>query len=222
MARDVAPSDDRPMSRPYRSPGASIAAPELHEGFRDPRRVPATDLERFLEDADRLTGIREIQRAMRRAVEPGPGRELLDAGCGIGLETTRLAAAHPQMRVTGVDRNADLLRIAAGRRPQPENVRWLEADLGAMHLPEESVDAIRAERVLMYLPERVLQHVLDALVRLLRPGGRLALFELDYGAAMLAPGPSGDAAAGDAGEMLRAAIPQPLAGRRIPGLLTKI
>ncbi len=124
------------------------------------------------------------------------------------------------MRVTGVDRNADLLRIAAGRRPQPANVRWLEADLGAMDLPEESFDAIRAERVLMYLPERVLQHVLDALVRLLRPGGRLALFELDYGAAMLAPGPSGAAAAGAAGEMLRAAIPQPLAGRRIPGLLT--
>ncbi len=116
------------MSRPYRSPGASAAPPELHEGFQGPRRVPATDLERFLEEADRLEGIREIQRAMRRAIEPG--RQVLDAGCGIGLETTRLAAAH------------------------------------------------------------------------------------------LAPGPSGDAAASDAGEMLRTAIPQPLAGRRIPGLLT--
>jgi len=157
------------VTAPPASSGAPAAAPELHEGFRDPGRVPATDLERFLEEADRLTGIREIQRAMRRAIEPGAGKQVLDAGCGIGLETTRLAAAHPQMRVTGVDRN------------------------GA---------------------------VLDAVVRLLCPGGRRALFELDYGAAILAPGPSGDAAASDAVEVLRASIPQPLAWRRIPGLLT--
>jgi hypothetical protein len=52
-----------------------------------------------------------------------------------------------------------------------------------------------------------------------RAGGRLALFELDYGATTLAPGNAGDAVLRRASEGLRASLPQPLAGRRIPGLL---
>jgi hypothetical protein len=39
---------------------------DLHEGFRDARRIPAGDLERFLEQADRLPGIRAVQRALRQ------------------------------------------------------------------------------------------------------------------------------------------------------------
>ena len=67
-------------------------------------------------------------------------------------------------------------------------MRWVEADLAALTLPPDSFDAIRTERVLMYLPGDGFARVLGDLVRLLRPGGRLALFELDYGATMLAPG----------------------------------
>ena len=177
---------------------------------------------RFLEEANQLPGIRSIQRAMRNAVDPRPGMSLLDAGCGIGVETTRLAMDHPAIRVTGLDRNAELLRIARRRAdPSPPNVGWLEADLTALELPHASFDAIRSERVLMYLPDRSLEHVLDDLVRLLRPGGRLAPFELDYGATMLAPGAASDAVLRRAGDALLASLPQPLAGRRIPGLLAE-
>ena len=55
---------------------------------------------RFLEEANRLPGIRTVQRAMRSAVDPQAGMSLLDAGCGIGIETARLAMDHPTMRVT--------------------------------------------------------------------------------------------------------------------------
>ncbi len=95
----------------------------------------------------------------------------------------------------------------------------MESDLTALELPEASFDAVRTERVLMYLPDGAFERVLCTLGRLLRPGGRLALFELDYGATILAPGADGDGAARRAAEALCAALPQPLAGRRIPGLL---
>jgi ubiquinone/menaquinone biosynthesis C-methylase UbiE len=201
----------------------SVAAIDLHQGFHDPRRVPANELERFLEEANRLPGIRTIQRAMRDAVDPRPGMSLLDAGCGIGVETTRLALEHPDIRVTGLDRNAELLRIARQRvDPPPPNLAWIEADLAALELPAASFDAIRSERVLMYLPDGEFESVLDDLVRLLRPGGRLALFELDYGATILAPGAAEDAVLARAGQTLFASLPQPLAGRRIPGLLAEL
>jgi hypothetical protein len=50
---------------------------DLHEGFRDPRRAPAGELVEFLEAADRLPGIRAVQRALRRALDPHPGMRLL-------------------------------------------------------------------------------------------------------------------------------------------------
>jgi SAM-dependent methyltransferase len=90
---------------------------------------------------------------------------LLDAGCGIGIETARIAMDHPAMRVTGLDRNAELLRIAQRRAdPSPPNLGWLEADLTALDLPDASFDAIRSERVLMYLPDGSFEQVLDDLV----------------------------------------------------------
>jgi SAM-dependent methyltransferase len=194
---------------------------DLHEGFRDARRVPAGELERFLEEADRLPGFRAIKRAVRDALDPRPGMRLLDVGCGIGLEATRLAADHPDTLVTGLDRNAELLQIARGRAgAQRTNLRWVEGDLAALELPEASFDAIRSERVLMYLPDGDFERVLGDLVRLLRPGGRLALFELDYGGTILAPGAADEAVVERADAVLRASLPQPLAGRRIPGLLT--
>lgn len=194
---------------------------DLHAGFRDPRSVAADELEHFLEESDRLPGIRIVQRALRRALDLRPGMRLLDAGSGIGLETARLAAEHPDTLVTGLDRNPELLRVARRRAdPQPENLTWLEADLAGLELPAASFDAVRSERVLMYLPGDRFERVLDDLLRVLRPGGRLALYELDYGATILAPGSAGDGVLRRAGEALRASLPQPLAGRRIPGLLT--
>jgi SAM-dependent methyltransferase len=193
-------------------------AGDLHAGFRDPRRIPADDLVRFLEHADRLPGIRAVQRALRRAIDPQPGMRLLDAGCGIGLETRRLASEHPATSVTGLDRNAELLGVA---RRRPANVTWIEANLAALQLPEASFDAIRTERVLMYLPDGDFERVLDDLVALLAPGGRLALFELDYGATILAPGAAGEAMVRRVVEALHGSLPQPLAGRRIPGLLAE-
>jgi SAM-dependent methyltransferase len=194
---------------------------DLHQGFRDPRSVPPADLEHFLEEANRLPGILEIQRAMRSAIDPRPGMSVLDAGCGIGIETTRLAVENPETVVTGLDRNAELLRIARRRAdPAPANLRWLEADLTALPFTEASFDAVRTERVLMYLPDGAFERVISDLVCLLCSGGRLALFELDYGATMLVPGAAGASVLRQVDEALLGLLPQALAGRRIPGLLT--
>ena len=195
------------------------SSPDLHEGFRDPRRVAADELVRFLHEADRLPGVKAIQRAMRRRFELRDGTRLLDAGCGIGLEAARLAGEHPAVSVTGLDRNAELLQVAR-REPQPENLSWREADLVDLDLPDASFDIVRTERVLMYLPDPELDRAVDELVRVLRPGGRLVLFELDYGGTILPAGSHGDAVVRRVDELLDDSLPQPRAGRRLPGLLS--
>ena len=67
-------------------------------------------------------GMRAAQAAMREAIDPQPGLRLLDAGCGAGFETARLAEDHPDLQITGLDRNGDLLAIARTHAPQVERL----------------------------------------------------------------------------------------------------
>ena len=104
--------------------------------------------------------------------------------------------------------------------PAGDLARFLEeAELAALALAPASFDAIRTERVLMYLADDDLDRALDGLRSALRPGGRIALFELDYGAIVLAPGSAELAVVERIDAVLRESLPQPLAGRRLPGLL---
>jgi SAM-dependent methyltransferase len=112
--------------------------------------------------------------------------------------------------VVGLDRNGALL-------PATDDVEWIEGDLTDVELAP--FDAVRTERVLIYADD--LAASVDALVRLLKPGGRIALFELDYGATILAPGSASDTVLARADAAMLAALPQPLAGRRIPALLAR-
>ncbi|SEL57918.1 tRNA (guanine(46)-N(7))-methyltransferase TrmB [Halomonas daqiaonensis] len=52
---------------------------------------------------------------------------ILDAGCGVGLSTRRLAEQHPATAVIGVDRSADRLARDHGRLP--DNALLVRADL---------------------------------------------------------------------------------------------
>ena len=112
----------------------------------------------------------------------------------------------------------ELLEIARRCAPQ---VEWLEADLTDLDLPPESFDAIRTERVLMHLSDDAFERVVDNLVSVLAPGGRLALVELDYGATILAPGDGDEKIADRVTATLYASLAQPSAARRLPGLLTE-
>ncbi|MDR5905366.1 methyltransferase domain-containing protein [Franzmannia qiaohouensis] len=52
---------------------------------------------------------------------------VLDAGCGVGLSTRRLAERHPGHAVLGIDRSAD--RLSRDHGPLPANARLVRADL---------------------------------------------------------------------------------------------
>ncbi len=58
------------------------------------------------------------------------GRLILDAGCGVGMSTRRLAMLHPDSFVIGVDQSADRLqRELQWNRAVPENFITVRADL---------------------------------------------------------------------------------------------
>lgn len=133
--------------------------------------------------------------------EPRPGqppRQVLDLGCGQGTQALRLARRGH--RVTGLDSSPSLLadfRAALAAEPEPvrSRVRLLEGEAAdtTRQMPAGSFDAVLCHGVLMYLPDP--GPLLDAVTRLVRPGGIASLLVRNGDALALRPGLRGDWAA---------------------------
>jgi ubiquinone/menaquinone biosynthesis C-methylase UbiE len=124
---------------------------------------------------ERLFRVRD-QILDRSALEPG--ETLLDVGCGDGLIGFG-ALARGAGTVIFSDVSSDLIavcRSAAEELGDLDRCRFLEADavdLGA--LPEGSVDVVTTRAVLIFVEAK--QRAFDELFRVLRPGGRISVYE---------------------------------------------
>ncbi|MFJ5304896.1 class I SAM-dependent methyltransferase [Streptomyces sp. NPDC088350] len=102
------------------------------------------------------------------------GDRVLDAGCGTGRALPPLrAAVGPSGVVVGADLTPAMLKAAvrAGRGPEGH---LLLADVAALPLRSESLDAVFAAGLIAHLPQPDAN--LRELARVVRPGGTLALF----------------------------------------------
>ncbi|WNM33396.1 class I SAM-dependent methyltransferase [Streptomyces sp. Li-HN-5-11] len=102
------------------------------------------------------------------------GDRVLDAGCGTGRALPPLrAAVGPSGVVVGVDLTPAMLQ-AAVRAGRDRDGRLLLADVGALPLRGQSLDAVFAAGLIAHLPHPA--DNLRELRRVVRPGGTLALF----------------------------------------------
>ncbi|MGW0943190.1 class I SAM-dependent methyltransferase [Streptomyces sp. NPDC002623] len=102
------------------------------------------------------------------------GDRVLDAGCGTGRALTPLRAAVGR---SGVVVGADLtpaMLAAAVRAGRDRDGRLVVADVAALPLRSESLDAVFAAGLIAHLPRPA--ENLRELARVVRPGGTLALF----------------------------------------------
>ncbi|MFD3540429.1 class I SAM-dependent methyltransferase [Streptomyces sp. NPDC058662] len=103
-----------------------------------------------------------------------PGDRVLDAGCGTGRALTALrAAVGPSGTVLGVDLTPQMLD-AARRGGRAVAGVLLLADVTRLPLRDAALDAVFAAGLIAHLPDPAAN--LRELARVVRPGGRLALF----------------------------------------------
>ncbi|MEV5124173.1 methyltransferase domain-containing protein [Streptomyces decoyicus] len=102
------------------------------------------------------------------------GDRVLDAGCGTGRALPALrAAVGPRGTVLGADLTPEMLQ-AAVRAGRDRDAALLLADVTRLPLPDAALDAVFAAGLLSHLPDSA--GGLAELGRVVRPGGRLALF----------------------------------------------
>lgn len=113
-------------------------------------------------------------RAALDLIAARAGERALDAGCGTGIYTRRLAERG--VEVVGVDIDPEM--VAATRLKVPDAKSVIEADVTALPFPDDSFDLSLAVTLLCFVgcPERAV----GELVRVTRPGGRVILAELNH------------------------------------------
>ncbi len=106
----------------------------------------------------------------------GDVRRVLDVGAGTGAATFRLSARYPEAEVVALDADAAMTqRIAA--RVGEERIRTVNRPLLAMGLEAGSVDLAWASSVLHESDDPAA--AFEALSEVIRPGGVLAVMEMD-------------------------------------------
>jgi ubiquinone/menaquinone biosynthesis C-methylase UbiE len=126
------------------------------------------------------------QRAMLERytarLELGPDAKLLEVGCGTGAISRYLATLPGVAHVTGVDPSP--LFVERARELAGGRIDFLVGDGRELELDDEQFDAVVFHTSLCHMPE--CERALAEAHRVLRPDGRIAVFDGDYATMTLA------------------------------------
>ena len=105
----------------------------------------------------------------------GPGQHVLDVACGTGA-LARAAAERvgPSGLVVGLDPNPDMLAVARHKRPA---IEWRDGRAESLPFADERFDAVVSQFGFMFFEDK--SEALREMMRVLRPGGRLAVAVCD-------------------------------------------
>lgn len=134
--------------------------------------------ERVADDWDRLQAgyfSEAVRDAAIRKAYLRPEMVAADVGAGTGFITAGLAPLVKKVFV--LDGSPKMLEVARRKLQAFSNLEFREADGLALPLPDSGVDAVFANMYLHHMPEPLA--AIRELVRVLRPGGRLVITDMD-------------------------------------------
>jgi ubiquinone/menaquinone biosynthesis C-methylase UbiE len=114
------------------------------------------------------------------AAIPTLPRDILDIGCSVGMSTFALAAVYPQAKFTGLDLSPYFLAVANYRSfERNAKINWVHATAESTGLADASFDLVSICLVCHELPQSASRQIFQEARRLLRPGGYLAIMDMN-------------------------------------------
>jgi ubiquinone/menaquinone biosynthesis C-methylase UbiE len=139
----------------------------------------------FLDAACATASFRVYKRQLAEALGLPGDLAILDVGCGTGDDVRDMARlVSGRGRVVGLD-NSQVMIAEARKRAEGSElpVEFQAGDALALPFDTDTFDACQADRSLMHVPDP--RRALAEMLRVTRPGGRLGVFEVDFGTVAL-------------------------------------
>ncbi|MBF2064464.1 MAG: class I SAM-dependent methyltransferase [Calothrix sp. C42_A2020_038] len=106
--------------------------------------------------------------------------QILDMGCSVGMSTFALQNLYPNAQITGLDLSPYFLAVAHYRAAQKKvKINWVHAAAESTGLPDASFDLVSIFLVCHELPQSATRQIFAEARRLLRPGGHLAIMDMN-------------------------------------------
>jgi SAM-dependent methyltransferase len=161
-----------------------------------------------------------LRRRFLRFVPIRAGQRVLEVGCGTGVVMRDLAAlVGPRGEVVGVDPSRSMVsaaRVLARAHPLKRRMRWRLAPGAALPFAKGRFDATLAVTVLLHVAQP--EAVVSEMVRVTRPGGRVAVQDQDFGTVAVTH-PDRDLTERILWGVAAHMYEEPHSGRRMPALL---
>ncbi|MDH3453022.1 MAG: methyltransferase domain-containing protein [Gammaproteobacteria bacterium] len=130
--------------------------------------------------------LRAMLDAYLAEIELPQAAEILEVGSGTG-PIARVISGLPQAaRVVGLDPSPVFLAKARELSGGLDNLSFVEGNGGSIPYPDGSFDAVVFHTLLCHVPDPA--PVVTEAMRVLRPGGTLAVFDCDFSTASLSTG----------------------------------
>lgn len=124
--------------------------------------------------------LRQSYHDIIKAQIPSQPQDILDIGCSVGMSTFALQAIYPQAKLTGLDLSPYFLAVADYKSQQRQaSVNWVHAAAESTGLADASFDLVSIFLVCHELPQLATKQILGEAKRLLRPGGHLAIMDMN-------------------------------------------
>lgn len=146
-------------------------------GMQDVRDM-ATALEERAQALDQV----QVNAALMNALAPVAGEQILEVGCGSGVLCRQVApSVVPGVKITGVDISPEFLKIAQGYADDAglsDSIQWGAGQAEVLPFQDASFDVVFAARLFLHVSNP--QAILNEMVRVLRPGGRMVVMDWDF------------------------------------------